>query len=629
LDTIDFNSARQRERFTKCVLRRLPEVDPQALETDLLALPDTLSVAVQEPGPVADNQMVNVTLAFTPSTNGRPGALTAEQDGTIVHLDTVDPQNAKDRARFIKDLTGKVPDLNTRDAETQLLDIASQMLSQAQPKPAPACPPAEMEVTSFIRPEQFFLPTVAGFCVPVMTAAAGKPAANWELYLRSKDGTREKREMGPCIDLPQGAKAWIHPIPGEPSLATVCGWSAAARRAWLEGAPASQPAELFKRICERIAYFIDLPEHVAAGTIATLTLWSLLTYVYQAWDAVPYLYIGGPMGSGKSTLFSILWRLVFRPLLSSNVTAPALFRTLHDRGGVVLFDEAERLRQSTPETGEILSMLLAGYKRGGQATRLEKVGDEFRTVMFDVFGPKALACIAGLPPALASRCLSILMFRAGPDSPRPQRRIDEDSCGWQRLRDDLYTLALENGPVWLDLSRRPGVCPHGISGRSYELWQPLLALASWIESHGADGLLACVQRYALDSIDTAKDDAVPEADEILLELLTEEVRNDQWPTPGDLLEKAQQRDASIFGKPGGSGPRWHANTVSKRLKTYGIPIPRKSNGQRRYRDVTMTMLWRIQRHYGIDLEISESVIHPETPTLTDPTDPAIVNSKGP
>jgi hypothetical protein len=318
-----------------------------------------------------------------------------------------------------------------------------------------------------------------------------------------------------------------------------------------------------------------------------------------------------------------LSRLVFRAVVSSNLTAPTLFRTLHDRGGVVLFDEAERLRQSTPETGEILSMLLAGYKHGGQAMRLEKVGDEFRPVMFDVFSPKALACIAGLPPALASRCISILMFRAGPDSPKPQRRMDEDPGGWQQLRDDLYTLALENGPVWLELPRRPDVCPNGISGRSYELWQPLLALASWIESHGAAGLLACVQQYALDSIDTAKDDTVPEADEILLEILTDAVRNAIWMTPNELLEKAQERDASIFGKLGGNGLRWHPNTVSKRLKAYGIPPPRKSNGKRLFRDVTLPMLWRIQRHYEIDLGISDSDIHPETPTLTDPTDPAI------
>jgi len=88
----------------------------------------------------------------------------------------------------------------------------------------------------------------------------------------------------------------------------------------------------------------------------------------------------------------------------------------------LLLDEAERLKQTgSPEIGDILSMLLAGNKRGGQATRLEPVGDTFETTRFDVFGPKAMTCVAGLPPALASRSISVRMFRAAPGSPKPRR----------------------------------------------------------------------------------------------------------------------------------------------------------------------------------------------------------------
>jgi hypothetical protein len=403
---------------------------------------------------------------------------------------------------------------------------------------------------------------------------------------------------------------------------TTARWSASSRRAWLDGPTALDPAALFKRICERIAYFIELPQDTAAGTTATIALWVILTYIYQAWDAIPYLYVGGPAHSGKTTLFVILIRLAYRPLASSSLTGPALFRTLHDRGGTLLLDEAERLRQPTPDQQELVSMLLAGYKRGGQATRLEPVGDSFRPVSFDVYGPKALACIAGLPPALASRCITIRMFRAGPGSPKPKRRIDSDSAVWQLLRDDLHVLALEHGLVWLELSRRTAVCPEGINGRSFELWQPLLALASWIESHGATGLLKLVQQYALDSIHASKDEEVPEADETLLEILTEKVRKGWFPAPGEILTEAQERDPATFGKPDGKGPRWQPNAVRRRLISYGIPPPRKSNGERRFRDVTLEMLRRVQRHYGIDLGFSEPTqTHHLGPTLADPTDP--------
>ena len=189
------------------------------------------------------------------------------------------------------------------------------------------------------------------------------------------------------------------------------------------------------------------------------------------------------------------------------------------------------------------------------------------------------------------------MFRASPYSPKPQRRIDADPAAWQALRNDLHALALDNGSILLNLAGKSDVCPKGISGRDWELWQPLLALASWIESHGAACLLHLMQQVALTSIDAAKDDHIPEADEVLLEVLTEAMKRGDRPTPGELLARAQERDANTFGKPGGNGPRWQPNTISRRLRAYGIPVPAKCNGQRRYRDVTK-LLRRVQRNYG-------------------------------
>src|SRR5262249_26264681 len=251
-----------------------------------------------------------------------------------------------------------------------------------------------------------------------------------------------------------------------------------SRQDWRAGKATVDPMRVFRRLCEQIVYFLDFPEDSVKGTTATLALWSMLTYCFQAWDAVPYLNISGPLHSGKTRVLEILGEVVHRPFNSSNLTCPSLFRTLHERGGTLLYDEAEGLRSSTPEAGELLSMLLAGYKRGGQATRLEAVGDSYHTVSFDVFGPKVVACIAALPQTLVSRTIQITMFRSGPDSDKPKRRITEDEATWQELRDDLHVLAVENGPVWRALVRRKDVCPEAINGRNFELWQPILAMAS-------------------------------------------------------------------------------------------------------------------------------------------------------
>ncbi|MBM3983581.1 MAG: DUF3631 domain-containing protein, partial [Planctomycetes bacterium] len=204
------------------------------------------------------------------------------------------------------------------------------------------------------------------------------------------------------------------------------------------------------------------------------------------------------------------------------------------------------------------------------------------------------ASIAGPPPTLASRCIPITMFRSEAGSEKPKRRLDADPCAWQTVRDDLHALALEHGPDWVGLASRSDVVPSGISGRNYELWQPLLALAAWFDEQGSDGLLKMMQDHARASVASAKDAAVPEADETLLELLAARVLAHDPPTSGELLESAKLRDEATF-------KNWHAKTVATRLKTYGIAVPTKVNGERRYRDVTPAQLKRIQDRYGIEL----------------------------
>jgi hypothetical protein len=512
-----------------------------------------------------------------------------------VHLDTFDPASARARTAFVKALQATVPSVDAAAINTELLRAATAENTSA---PAVAAGGDELDVSHVHRPELFHTAEVSGLTVPVVTLVDGKPEAQWQLYLRWKDGRREARPLAESIDLHGDTRLWLHPTPADPVVSTPMGWSREGRQAWLAGAAPPDPPALFRDVAAAVAEYLEFPPESATGATATVVLWMMLSYGYPAWPAVPYLYVGGPMASGKSRLFDVLARLAFRPLLSSNLTGSALFRTLHDRGGILLYDEAERLRQATPDVQELLSMLLAGYRRGGQAIRLESVEDTFRPVAFDVYGPKAVACIQGLPPTLASRSIPIMMFRAGPDSQKPKLRLDADPARWQRLRDGLHALALEAGPSWLDMSRDSNVCPEGIGGRDYELWQPILALAEWVESLGAKGLLNLMQRHALATAAAARDDAVPEADEVLLEVTAEAVRNGEKPTSREILDHAKDKAAGVFKS-------WeHPRTVTARLKAYGLRPAPKSNGRIEFR-LTENDLCRVQRHYGLDLGIRD------------------------
>ncbi len=538
-------------------------------------------------------------LEYTPSGRNGSATITAKLAGEVLAVESLNLSKSKARATFAQTVCDGRAGIDRGEVEAELLKLAADLAA----KPAGGEPVdwgnlPELDVSRIVRPERFIAPEVSGLAVPTMTTLGDKVVGRWQAYLRWQDGKRERRALGPTIDLPGGGRFYVHPEPAEPTPTMRPGWSAAARGEWLKSKPAPNPAEVFKGLCERVAYFLDLPRPEAPGTTATLALWSVLSYCYQAWPAVPYLYVGGPLGSGKSRVFEIVNRLVFRPLASSNMSAASLFRTLHASGGTLLLDEAERLRDTrSPDVAELLSALLGGHKRGGTATRLEPVGESgFKTVSFEVYGPKALACISGLPPALRSRAIRIGMFRAGPTSEKPRRRIDAEPARWQRLRDDLHALALEHGSTWLELADRHEVCP-AMSGRDFELWQPLLALASWIEEAGATGLLKLLQGHALETIDAGRDDQTPDHDETLLRLLAESVRFGERPTPGEILDKAKGAEPEGF-------KRWTPRAVSEHLKRYGLATI-KTDGKKRYARVGRDDLGRIETSYGIDLGLQD------------------------
>ncbi len=537
--------------------------------------------------------MSELVIEHRPAGKNGTLAIAVKLDGETVHADKLDIHRASSRERLAKAIAEACPDLAVADVQAELLRIAADV---GKPDRVTG---DEVDVSRIVRPELFHRADVSGISIPVVGMTETGPVGRWAVYLRWADGKRERRDLLQSIDLPDGGRLWLNPQPAPPGLTQAAGWSAESRRAWLKGEPCPGPAEVFKSLCAVTAYYLDFTPDTAAGTAALLALWSILSYCYPPWPAVPYLSIGGPLGSGKSRVFEVLARLVFRPMPSANVTAPTLFRTLHETGGVLLLDEAERLRDGTPDAGEIRSILLSGYKAGCPARRLEPCGDgRFKTQVFDVFGPKAIAGIASLPPPLASRCIRLVMFRAAPDSPKPRRSIDEDPDRWQRLRDDLHMMALEHGPTWLELANRRDVCP-SMSGRDFELSQPILAIAGWLEERGAVGLLSMMQAYAQQTIDLNREDQVPDVDELLLRLLADSVMggfNDGL-TPAELLRRANEREPSVFGK-------WSTRGIATTLRRYGIQA-RQSHGTRTYRDVSPFHLVEIERRYGLDLGLPE------------------------
>lgn len=537
-----------------------------------------------------------------------------DPEGTALLVERVDLADSRRRAELIPRIQGFTQSPPS-EIEWELKKLAAEAFQRVERKKQnpPSIAGEEIDVQQTIRPERFITPEVSGLTIPVAVRAGDRVQKRWRVYLRWRDGRRECREMFSSLDLHDGSRLWVYPVPGDPPEEMLAGWSREARQRWLEGQPAPDSAKVFQEVCKFIAHYLDFRREEAPGHVATMALYTMLTYCASAFSAVPYLFFWGTAGSGKSRAMEVLQELVFRPYYSADTSPALVYRTLHGVGGTLLLDEAERLKNAgrDPCVQELLSLLQAGYRRGGSASRLEPVGDRFQPVSFQVFGPKALASISGPPPTLASRCILIPMIRASADSPKPKRRLNRKSV--QLVRDMLHAWALEYGETFLELPSRD-VCPPEIFGRNWELWQPILALADLTQEAGAEGLLNLLQEHALRSVEASQEETIPAHDEVLLQILVERLRLGVSPTPGEVLEGAAAREPHLFTK-------WSAEAVSNHLKRYGLSTQR-SNGRRIYSARLLKELLRVEKTYGIDLGFSQNLdTTPREPTLTDPADP--------
>ena len=530
---------------------------------------------------------------------GRGEAVTviASIAGDELHRDQVNLNRADHRSRFARAIAKQLPRFKPAEIDSQLLKLQADAEAAAAREASDDRPKGdEMDACELTRPELIIRRGYVAVAVPRLLKTRSEPEGAWTLYAKS-GSKRTATELEPSI-IAGGTALYVHPFPYEPTAADVselCVWSRASREAWTAGNVRPTTADAFIAVMERIERYIELPsddEHGSIGHQVTLALWVMLSYCYPVFPAVPYLYLAGPAGSGKTRTMDLMGRMVFRPMFSSNTTAANIFRSLHSRGGVLLLDEAEQLKDDrSPETGDINSILLSGYRRGGRATRMEAAGDTFRPVSFDVYSPKLLACIRGLPPALSSRCITLRLSRAAAGSQAAARSLDDSPSEEQSVRDILHAWTLEHSAELLD-TPPPATT---LANRDAERWEPLFRIAAMT---GDEGLIGTLIDHAARQVEAETDDATPEADPSLLAALYVLTRTQPKVAPGDVLEEARNIDPDAFTTD------WNPRRVSAVLRRYGFRTVR-NNGRRIYR-LDAAAVRNTATRYGYPIEVSAS-----------------------
>lgn len=147
--------------------------------------------------------------------------------------------------------------------------------------------------------------------------------------------------------------------------------------------------------------------------------YGLLTWVYDAFNELPYLRLRGDPGSGKTRFLLTVGSICYKPIFASGAsTVSPLFRMLDAMRGTLLIDEADfRL---SDERAEVVKILNNGNARGFPVLRSEVLRTgEINPRAYWVFGPKLVATRGPFQDrALESRCLT-------------------EQLGQMRLRDDV------------------------------------------------------------------------------------------------------------------------------------------------------------------------------------------------
>lgn len=230
-------------------------------------------------------------------------------------------------------------------------------------------------------------------------------------------------------------------------------------------------ADLLDLLVVTFRRYLALRDNVAEA----LSLWVLHTHAFPACYITPRLSIMSPQkGCGKTTLLDVLAALAARPLMASNVTAAAIFRSVEKVRPTLLIDEADSFLRDSDELRGILN---AGHRRGGAVIRT--VGQDNEPRSFAVWSPAAIAGIGKMPETIIDRSICINMRRKKPNEHVERFRADRASqlTVLQRKAARWANDSLQN------LKSADPKSPDELSNRMADNWTALLAIADQAGGH--------------------------------------------------------------------------------------------------------------------------------------------------
>lgn len=240
-----------------------------------------------------------------------------------------------------------------------------------------------------------------------------------------------------------------------------------------------------RELVEMIAAFIERYFLFDDPTLPrVIAYYVLLTWMYDAFNAICYLRVLGPSGSGKSMLTERVGWLCYRRIKSMGADTPAvMFRTIAMFGGTLVIDEYDQLESDT--TANFIKVLNSGAMKGGVTNRLTTIkdaaGNEKMVPMpYTTFCPKVLNGRADpKDDALINRCITLrLLPKTALEMLANNIPFDTNETfrvGAVRLQNLLLRWRLENWQPEIEVTNED--IDVSISARMNQVTSPMKALA--------------------------------------------------------------------------------------------------------------------------------------------------------
>jgi hypothetical protein len=210
---------------------------------------------------------------------------------------------------------------------------------------------------------------------------------------------------------------------------------------------------------------------VDEAAVPALALWSLFSFVHDAFDISPYLiFISPVMRCAKTLALELLAQVTRRPVQASSLSVAATYRAIDKYAPTLIIDECDQWLQPK---GELVAILNSGNKRAmAWVIRATSSGNDL--VKYSTYCPKAMAAIGELSHTLMDRSLPIGLKRKTA-SEHVQRLRKADLAFFAVVQQMSLRWAIDNQP---ELEKVDFVDTEGLtSDRANDIWSPLMAIA--------------------------------------------------------------------------------------------------------------------------------------------------------